>query len=230
VRTQVLGLARVLGTPRARVWCRTCIHRGRAIWQRTISIIRSRIKSPTTSPCSRERASNTTRARAVPPGSKRHATRAVFRTPTVSNQFTCDRIRNIARAEGYSQCQVDDHEGVIAFRRVHDDHPELVRVWFRTRTVGTYIGHPRQGKTQLFRKNIQSYHELTAIFENPRVHTTRATKGNLTLRKRRKGHPRRRVPAAKSSTGARSVWFRTWRMATVRAVLVLVTDAERCST
>ena len=33
------------------------------------------------------------------------------------------------------------------------------------------LKHPRQGKTQLFRRGIESYEELAAIFENPRTHT-----------------------------------------------------------
>lgn len=37
-------------------------------------------------------------------------------------------------------------------------------------TVATCINHPKQGKTQLFRKNV-SFDELDKIFKNPRVHT-----------------------------------------------------------
>ena len=40
----------------------------------------------------------------------------------------------------------------------------------RPGTVGTCVDHPRQGKTQLFRRH-QTLHSLEDIFYNPRVHT-----------------------------------------------------------
>ncbi len=37
-------------------------------------------------------------------------------------------------------------------------------------TVGTYMDHPKQGKTQLFRKNC-NLEEVMKILKNPRIHT-----------------------------------------------------------
>lgn len=46
--------------------------------------------------------------------------------------------------------------------------------WLTTGTVGSYLDHPRQGKTQLFRRDIDLNYEAEAIFQNPRVpHTGR---------------------------------------------------------
>lgn len=42
--------------------------------------------------------------------------------------------------------------------------------WLSTGTVGSYLDHPRQGKTQLFRRKI-SMSEVSDIFNNPRQHT-----------------------------------------------------------
>ena len=42
--------------------------------------------------------------------------------------------------------------------------------WLSTGTVGSYLDHPRQGKTQLFRRQI-SMSEASDIFSNPRQHT-----------------------------------------------------------
>ena len=42
--------------------------------------------------------------------------------------------------------------------------------WLSTGTVGSYLDHPRQGKTQLFRREI-SMSEASDIFNNPRQHT-----------------------------------------------------------
>lgn len=46
----------------------------------------------------------------------------------------------------------------------------MIDVWPTKMTVGTYLKHPRQGKTQLFRRNV-SYELLDKIFNNPRQHT-----------------------------------------------------------
>ena len=42
--------------------------------------------------------------------------------------------------------------------------------WLSTGTVGSYLEHPRQGKTQLFRRKT-SMNAANALFDNPRVHT-----------------------------------------------------------
>ena len=44
-------------------------------------------------------------------------------------------------------------------------------IWCTTGTVGSYLNHPTKGKTQLFRRNVHSLHELYSILDNPRVHT-----------------------------------------------------------
>jgi hypothetical protein len=43
-------------------------------------------------------------------------------------------------------------------------------VYYTTRTVGTCLEHPRQGKTQMFRRHV-SPQQLEQIFADPRVHT-----------------------------------------------------------
>lgn len=42
--------------------------------------------------------------------------------------------------------------------------------WLSTGTVGSYLQHPRQGKTQLFRKEIDMS-KAGSVFDNPRQHT-----------------------------------------------------------
>eukprot|EP00571_Detonula_confervacea_P005441 CAMPEP_0172317656 /NCGR_PEP_ID=MMETSP1058-20130122/32339_1 /TAXON_ID=83371 /ORGANISM="Detonula confervacea, Strain CCMP 353" /LENGTH=171 /DNA_ID=CAMNT_0013032271 /DNA_START=192 /DNA_END=704 /DNA_ORIENTATION=+ len=42
--------------------------------------------------------------------------------------------------------------------------------WLSTGTVGSYLDHPRQGKTQLFRRSL-SMSEAIGVFDNPRKHT-----------------------------------------------------------
>ena len=44
--------------------------------------------------------------------------------------------------------------------------------WLTTGTVGSYLEHPQQGKTQLFRRDV-TMEEAEDLFENPRIHTGR---------------------------------------------------------
>ena len=46
-----------------------------------------------------------------------------------------------------------------------------LNIWCTTGTVGSYLKHPKQGNTQLFRRQISTWSELDAILRNPRVHT-----------------------------------------------------------
>lgn len=82
-----------------------------------------------------------------------------------------DELAEQASWFGYQECQYDRNEGVIAFERFIGNDRELVRVWWRTHTVGTYLNHPSQGKSQLFRRSVNGYAEMDAIFQNPRTHT-----------------------------------------------------------
>jgi len=44
--------------------------------------------------------------------------------------------------------------------------------WLTTGTVGSYLNHPKQGKTQLFRRKI-SFDEAEEIFVDPRIHLSK---------------------------------------------------------
>ena len=46
-----------------------------------------------------------------------------------------------------------------------------MNIYLRTGTVGTSLEHNRQGKTQLFRREVDTKAKLGNIFANPRVHT-----------------------------------------------------------
>ena len=49
-----------------------------------------------------------------------------------------------------------------------------LNIWCTTGCVGSYLKHPRQGNTQLFRRpEVSTWAELEEILANPRVHTTR---------------------------------------------------------
>mmetsp|Transcript_7050 Transcript_7050/g.16314 ORF Transcript_7050/g.16314 Transcript_7050/m.16314 type:complete len:190 (+) Transcript_7050:128-697(+) len=54
--------------------------------------------------------------------------------------------------------------------------------WLTTGTVGSYLEHPRQGKTQLFRRHV-TMSEASEVFNNPRKHTGRGYHTNGRKRK-----------------------------------------------
>jgi len=60
---------------------------------------------------------------------------------------------------------------LMILRKTVDGESVQLNIWCTTGTVGSYLQHPRQGKTQLFRRNIDSWEELDALLMNPRTHT-----------------------------------------------------------
>jgi hypothetical protein len=89
----------------------------------------------------------------------------------VSDAWTPDFVRGVAFAKAYGikEILLNIESRVISFR-----HPNGARinVYYSTKTVGTALDHPQQGKTQLFRRNCTK-EELAEIFDNPRLHTGR---------------------------------------------------------
>jgi len=85
--------------------------------------------------------------------------------------YDADDVLAVAADEGYALCQRCDREGVLAFRRELRNVAQLVRVWHRTGTVGTYLKHPSKGKTQLYRRRVEDLRTLRALFDDPRCHT-----------------------------------------------------------
>lgn len=89
-----------------------------------------------------------------------------------------DGIVAWAKAEGWESIPPRDPHMVGSFLKVIDHSPARINIWEserRGRTVGTYLFHPKQGKTQLFRRCV-SDKELQQIFKNPRVHSGKGYK------------------------------------------------------
>ncbi len=74
---------------------------------------------------------------------------------------------------GWVRVETKD-EYMTSFKKVLNNHPARINVWVNDRnesfTVGTYLKHPKKGKTQLFRK-LCSIKEVKSILKNPRIHT-----------------------------------------------------------
>lgn len=89
-----------------------------------------------------------------------------------------ERIREIARECRLEEIYLNETSKVISFRSSskrrfdNDDDDDTTRynVYYTTGTVSTSLDHPRQGKTQLFRRHVDPQ-LLREIFLNPRIHT-----------------------------------------------------------
>jgi uncharacterized C2H2 Zn-finger protein len=91
-----------------------------------------------------------------------------LRSSVVQNGWTPDFVRGVAAVvDGMQEISFNEQSRLISFRSTNDVR---INVYYTTRTVGTALFHPHQGKTQLFRRDCD-VSELMAIFVNPRLHT-----------------------------------------------------------
>ena len=58
--------------------------------------------------------------------------------------------------------------GMLSFRQ--GDTGYRLNFWLTSGTVGSYLDHPKQGKTQLFRRKV-TFGGALELFQNPRKHT-----------------------------------------------------------
>ncbi len=84
------------------------------------------------------------------------------------------KIKSVAAIEGYTQLVAKDPY-LTSFVKVDEVHGRIrVNIWTNekneTLTVGTCLTHPKQGKTQLFRKHC-SIAEALELLRHPRKHT-----------------------------------------------------------
>jgi hypothetical protein len=78
-----------------------------------------------------------------------------------------DEVKRIAKIQVCALISYSEKLRVISFGNKASIR---INVYWTTGTVGTCLDHPRQGKTQLFRRNID-LSSLREVFNNPRVHT-----------------------------------------------------------
>ena len=69
--------------------------------------------------------------------------------------------------KGYKEIPTS-RPGMISYRQ--DITEYMLTFWLTTGTVGAYLEHPKQGKTQLFRRKV-TFDEAKEIIKNPRQHT-----------------------------------------------------------
>ncbi|KAG8462501.1 hypothetical protein KFE25_010326 [Diacronema lutheri] len=82
-----------------------------------------------------------------------------------------DDVAELAGQYGWEETAFDRSQGSLMFLERHVGGKRfMLHVWCSSGTVGSYLDHPRQGKTQLYRRNVDM-DGLAEICRNPRVHT-----------------------------------------------------------
>ena len=74
-------------------------------------------------------------------------------------------------AQQYGWTKLQTETGNVPMASYRRDSSRL-NFWLSTGTVGSYLDHPNQGKTQLFRRDV-TMREAEDLFSNPRQHTGR---------------------------------------------------------
>jgi len=95
--------------------------------------------------------------------------------PKIPDEFiypTREQILYYARKAGWEKQKDGGNKNVIIFNRHTENGHEQMDVYWTTCTIKTSINHPRQGKTQMFRRDVDL--ELyKKICKNPRAHTSK---------------------------------------------------------
>lgn len=79
-------------------------------------------------------------------------------------------IEKIGHAEGWEFLEFQENIGMMYFHKSIDGFDCRINVYITKMSVTTYMNHPKKGKGQLYRKNV-NLPELIKIFKNPRQHT-----------------------------------------------------------
>ncbi|KAG7363031.1 hypothetical protein IV203_026391 [Nitzschia inconspicua] len=98
-----------------------------------------------------------------------------FQTPAGLPPWTPDFVRGVVSALSgdLEEVSLNETSRVISFRNIVAN--VLINIYYTTRTIGTAMSHPTQGRTQLFRRNCTN-EELVQILDDPRVHTGKGYK------------------------------------------------------
>lgn len=78
--------------------------------------------------------------------------------------------RKYAKKNKWKEIIHSEDNKLISFTKKCSGVWVRLNVYYTTMTVGTAMDHPKKGKTQLFRRNVNEK-TLKALFQNPRTHT-----------------------------------------------------------
>lgn len=80
------------------------------------------------------------------------------------------QIEALARKHGWSFLDYQPNIEMLSFHKTINDSFARVNIYITKMTVATAIDHPKQGKTQMFRKRV-GIELLEKLFANPRYHS-----------------------------------------------------------
>eukprot|EP00978_Attheya_sp_CCMP212_P012556 scaffold31362_cov45-Attheya_sp.AAC.5 len=93
-------------------------------------------------------------------------------TPHNKDGWSVDFVRGAALSNGLKEVTYNPASRVISFQT---QDGVRINIYYSTRTIGTALDHPNQGKTQLFRRKCSSQN-LFEILQNPLSHTGKGYK------------------------------------------------------
>lgn len=89
-----------------------------------------------------------------------------------------DALMELANKHGWLKFEWQKKSTMLSFFKEDQNNAKdviRINVYYTRRTVGTCLNHPTQGKTQLFRRNV-NWEEMEKLFINPRTHTRKGYK------------------------------------------------------
>ena len=75
-------------------------------------------------------------------------------------------ITDLANSHGWDEIDYQDNIKMLSFSKLS----MRINVYLTKMTVATCLDHPKHGKTQMFRRNVD-IDLLTKLFKNPRHHS-----------------------------------------------------------
>jgi len=87
-----------------------------------------------------------------------------------------DEIKELAEKHDWKFLTFQENIGMASFTKPNGERKDnRINIYITKMTVATCMDHPKQGNTQMFRKNVTPK-EMNQIFHDPRVHTDKGYK------------------------------------------------------
>jgi len=82
-------------------------------------------------------------------------------------------IKQLAKKHGWKYLEYQANISMISFIKISSQSDQMrINIYLTTMTVATALNHPKQGRTQLYRKRC-TLEDIEKIFKNPRQHTNK---------------------------------------------------------
>lgn len=90
--------------------------------------------------------------------------------------YDIKEVQQMAKDHGWNFILYSESQFMLSFGKLDPKQGKMrINIYCSRKTVATSLNHPKQGKTQLYRKDVKMG-ELRAIFINPRKHTGKGYK------------------------------------------------------